>query len=150
MKNTNLIIFDWKRTLYDPDKKELIDGALDLLKFIHKKGIKIILIGKGGEDMKEEVKRLQVGDYFFKIVFCDQAKDIEIYRPYITKQNPKDTLFIGDRIHSELEVGKKLGATTVWIRQGKFATEEPQTVDQQPDFTISTLNDCLNLFIIGF
>lgn len=33
------VIFDWKRTLYDPDTKKLVDGALDLLEFMVNKSL---------------------------------------------------------------------------------------------------------------
>lgn len=58
------IIFDWKRTLYDPDTGVLIEGALDFLEYLKNKNIPMVLIGKGGEDMNEEVDRLGVRYYF--------------------------------------------------------------------------------------
>jgi len=58
------IIFDWKRTLYDAESKKLIDGALNILKFLTTKWSKVILIGKGGDEMYQEVKRLKVEEYF--------------------------------------------------------------------------------------
>jgi len=53
--NRKTLIFDWKRTLYDPDTKTLIKGALDLLEYLKNKNIPMVLIGKGKEDMNEEV-----------------------------------------------------------------------------------------------
>lgn len=139
-----LIIFDWKRTLYDPDIKKLIPGALEILEFIKSKNIPMILIGKGGEDMQEEVNRLGVRKYFKETVFAEGDKDPKIFAKYLTEP-PKNTLLIGDRVRSELEIGNKLGATTVWIKQGKFAGEEPGTKEQEPDYTVLSLVDCLKL-----
>ncbi len=141
-----LIIFDWKRTLYDLDSKSLIDGALELLRFIKKMNIPIILVGKGGMDMSNEIKRLAVDSYFEKIIFIEAEKDLNIYKPLISK-NPKETLFIGDRVRSELEAGNKLGAITIWIKQGKFSNEEPENEIQKPTFTVSNLSDCLRLIL---
>lgn len=140
-----LIIFDWKRTLYDPDQKELIAGTKNLLEFIQSKDIPILLIGKGGEEMEQEVSRLGVKGYFKQIIFAEGAKDPHLFMPYISKDDPKRTVFIGDRVRSELEIGKKLGATTVWVKQGKFATELPENKDQESDYTVSGLADCLKL-----
>ncbi len=141
-----LIIFDWKRTLYNPDSKKLIDGALELLRFIKKMNIPIILVGKGGMNMSNEIKRLAVDSYFEKIIFIEAEKDLNIYKPLMSR-NPKDTLFIGDRVRSELEVGNKLGAITIWIKQGKFSNEEPENEIQKPTFTVSNLSDCLRLIL---
>lgn len=139
------IIFDWKRTLYDPDNKVLIDGATDLLGFIKGKNIPMVLVGKGGDDMQQEVDRLGVGVSFQNIVFAQGEKDPNTFAAYVSKDDPKKTLFIGDRVRSELEIGNELGAITIWVKQGKFAQEEPENKQQEPDYTVTSLNDCLNL-----
>lgn len=137
------IIFDWKRTLYDPDQKVLLSGSLKLLEFIRSKKINMILIGKGRDDMGQEVARLKVKKYFKEIIFAEGEKDIQVFKNFIGK-NPKNTLVIGDRVKSELEIGKKLGALTFWLRQGKFANEEPGYKNQMPDFIATNLKE-LNL-----
>lgn len=139
------IIFDWKRTLYDPDSKTLIDGATDLLGFIKGKNIPMVLVGKGGDDMHGEVERLKVKAYFRKIVFAEGEKDPQVFATHVSKDDPKKTLFIGDRVRSELEIGNRLGAITIWVKQGKFGGEEPENKQQEPDYTVASLNDCLNL-----
>lgn len=136
------IIFDWKRTLYDPDQKTLIIGAKNLLGFIKSNNIPMVLIGKGGDEMDEEVSRLGVKGYFKQIIFAEGTKDPHIFMPYISEDDSKKTLFIGDRVRSELEIGKRLGATTIWVKQGKFASEEPLNEDQKPTYTVSNLTDC--------
>lgn len=135
------IIFDWKRTLYNPEEKSLIFGSLELLNFIFQKNIPMVLIGKGGEDMYQEVDRLNIKKYFTDILFKEGEKEVETFRQYVNEKQPKSTLLIGDRVRSELEVGNILGATTVWVKQGQFATEEPKNEDQKPDFTVGSLNE---------
>ncbi len=139
----NLIIFDWKRTLYDPDQQTLIDGARELLEYLKNQGIPMVLIGKGGDDMNEEVTRLGVKGYFQKVVFAQGDKDPNVFAAQI--KDSKKTLLIGDRVRSELEIGNNLGATTIWVKQGKFAEELPENATQKPDYTVSSLNDCQDL-----
>lgn len=146
MNRLKIIILDWKRTLYDPDRGILIDGARELLDLIKSCNIPMVLIGKGGDDMRLEVERLKVGKYFRKIVFAEGEKDPQVFAPFISEDDPKRTLFIGDRVRSEVGIGKSLGATTVWVKQGKFATEEPENNNQQPDYIVPSLKDCLELF----
>lgn len=138
----NIVIFDWKRTLYDPDQKVLIAGAKNLLQFIKSNNIPMVLIGKGGEEMNEEVNRLGIRGYFKQIIFAEGEKNLHMFMPYISEVNSKKTLFIGDRVRSELEIGKKLGATTIWVKQGKFAAELPLNSDQKPDHIVSSLSAC--------
>lgn len=134
-------IFDWKRTLYDPDTRTLILGAKELLSFLKNKRFKLVLIGKGDEDMYEEVDRLGVKHFFDHVQFKEGAKSDDLYTPYITA----NTIFIGDRVRSELAVGKKLNARTIWIKQGKFANEEPENSEQIPDYTVQSLLELLPL-----
>lgn len=142
------IIFDWKRTLYDPDTKSLMDGVLELLEFVKSKDISMILLGKGGDDMYEEVDKLKVRKYFKDIVFAQGDKDINVFKTFVTT-NPQETVFVGDRVRSELEIGNNLGAITIWVKQGKFATEDPENEYQEPIFTVKTLKDVQEL-LIGF
>ncbi len=135
------VIFDWKRTLYDPDNKTLVDGTLDLLNFLKRKHIQIVLIGKGNDDMYSEVERLGIKNYFTNIMFSEGVKDLNLFTPYIHKKSPQDTLFIGDRVRSELAIGSNLGATTLWVKQGKFAAEEPESEDQTPTYTVKALSE---------
>lgn len=139
------IVLDWKRTLYDPEEKNLISGSLELLDFIRLKNIPMVLIGKGGDDMYQEVDKLNVKKYFTDILFKEGEKEIETFRKYLNEPQPKFTVLIGDRVRSELEVGNILGATTIWVKQGKFATEEPENVNQKPDFTVNSLDEVIKI-----
>ena len=137
-------VFDWKRTLYDLESGELIRGTLELLNFLRIEKVPMILIGKGGEDMQAEVERLGVLVFFENTLFAEGKKDPEVFKKYLTP-DPKETLFIGDRVRSELEIGNKLGATTIWIKQGKFSEELPENELQKPTYTTVSLPACLEL-----
>ncbi len=141
----NTIIFDWKRTLYNPDDGTLINGTKEILESLQHYNISLILIGKGGSEMYAEVKRLGVEQYFSNIVFQEGAKEDSLFKPYISKEDPSTTLIVGDRVRSEIMVGKSLGATTVWFRQGKFSGEEPENDNQKPDYIITALIEVAGL-----
>ncbi len=144
------IIFDWKRTLYDPDSKALVSGAQELIRYLNQKKFRNILVGKGGTDMYQEVKRLKIEKYFAKIIFKEGKKDIEIFSQFFSRNNPKSTVVVGDRVRSEIEIGNKLNMTTIWIKQGKFSKELPLNETQKPTFTINSLNDLSNFFRLKF
>ena len=94
--------------------------------------------------MHREVDRLKVKDYFSQIIFKEGVKDPSIYQEFMTK-NPQETVFIGDRVRSELAVGNKLGAITIWLKQGKFSEEGPENESQKPTYTADTLLEVKNL-----
>jgi len=139
------IIFDWKRTLYDPDTKKLINGSKDLLKMLKDKNIPLFLIGKGNLEMLKEVGRLGIKDLFADISFVEGNKNTEQFEPFIDKDNPKSSIVIGDRVQSELSIGKSLHTTTIWVKQGKFADEIPLDETQTPTYTVQSLQEVKEL-----
>lgn len=138
-------IFDWKRTLYDPESKTLISGAKEILEMFSNRKIPMYLIGKGEKEMYEETERLKVNKYFNKIKFVEGEKNPEYYRPYIDELKPSQTVVIGDRACSELTAGKSLKTTTIWVRQGKFADELPENEQLTPDYQVKSLVELKSL-----
>ncbi|MGH7240243.1 MAG: HAD hydrolase-like protein, partial [Candidatus Saccharimonadales bacterium] len=127
--------------LYDPDTKTLIDGAEPLFRYLnqHKRQIRLYLIGKGNKEMSEEVKRLGLKSYFRSVRFVPEQKQLTHFKLFMDKEDPTRTLVIGDRIGSEIEIGNRLGATTIRVRQGKFAKEISRKKYQHPDYIVFNL-----------
>lgn len=139
------IIFDWKQTLYSPDEKKLIDGAIEILAFAKDKGLYIAVVGKGGDDMYDEVERLDVKPYFNHTAFREGDKDPGLFADVVAVNGPGETVFVGDRVRSELQVGNSLGCQTVWVKQGKFADELPENDTQKPTYTVASLAEAKHL-----
>lgn len=140
------MIFDWKRTLYNPDCKKLVTGTPKLLQFLKKTNTIIILIGKGGNEMFKEVKRLNIEKYFSKIIFQEGKKDIKVFSQFVSTKNPKLTMVVGDRVRSEIELGNKLKTMTIWLKQGKFSEELPLNKFQEPNFVVNSIKKLFELF----
>ena len=139
------IIFDWKRTLYNPDTLALMDGAIKLLNYLSRYNIPLFLIGKGSWEMHDETVRLDVAKYFQDILFVEGSKNPNDFFKYMNLSFPQRTIVIGDRINSELQVGKMVGAITIWVKRGKFANEELENESQKPDFVVNSLSEILEL-----
>ena len=76
----------------------------------------------------------------------DEAKNIKHFVDLVNKINSRQTLVIGDRIQSEISVGKSLNTTTIWIQNGKFADQVPRNESEQPDFIVNNLIELMALF----
>ncbi len=139
------VIFDWKQTLYNPEQKNLIEGAADILTYLKNKGMYLAVIGKGNVDMYDEVERLGVKQYFNHVAFREGTKDAELFEEIVNKEGADQTIFIGDRVRSELEVGNSLGCRTIWVKQGKFADELPENKNQEPTYTVNSLLEAQQL-----
>jgi len=136
----NAIIFDFNRTIYDPDSKALCSGALECMQNLSGK-YSLYLVAKGGIERKELIESLGIKQYF-KIVSVQPEKNVEQF--IACKEDlPPDTTWcvVGDRVKKEIRYGNECGMKTVWYRSGKFAEEEPSEEIEQPDVTIDDLSD---------
>lgn len=132
-------IFDWKRTLYDPEYRTLLMGSMETLEAVSKRGGRMVLIGKGSQEMYNEVERLGIKSYFSSIEFNEGPKQDHQFAKYIDPEDPKRTIVVGDRLQSELTIGHSLGATTIWVRQGKFSNEGATDSSWRPDHIVGSL-----------
>lgn len=138
-----IIIWDFNRTLYDPDAGALIEGAVDVLICARQKGYTSILFSKnktGETPIKEQLDRLAISRYFQAVIESEEKniKDIKqllfLYPPDKTK-----SYLISDRAQTDISVGNALGFRTVWFKNGKFARDLPRTAEETPLFTIDKL-----------
>ncbi|MCL5419612.1 MAG: HAD hydrolase-like protein [Candidatus Marsarchaeota archaeon] len=138
------IIFDFNRTLYDPDTGQLVDGATTLLKSLHGKGYLLCLISKKSvEGRKEQITSLGLDRYFIKILIIEGNK-LEAHFMECLKAmalSAAEVAVVGDRINEEILLGNKIGMRTIWYKSGKFAAEAPKEAVQEPDYTITDLQN---------
>ncbi len=134
------VIFDWKRTLYDPYDREILPEAVELLDLLNRNGVAMHLVGKGGDDMHKELDRLGLREYFSTVLYRQGEKDADWYAETIPDFHP-GMIFIGDKPDSEIQVGNRMGAYTIRVRQGEFAHEEPEAPDERADYTVGSLKD---------
>lgn len=142
------IIFDYARTIADIDTNppRLFAEAAEILEQLKRKGLRMALVSTGEDPdaRTKEFEQLQLNRYFdiLDIVGPEGTKDFK----HILEQlavAAKSCLVVGDRIRSEIEQGNIVGATTVWLKQGKFSQELPENPLQQPDFIIKSLTELM-------
>ncbi len=145
MFNPKAIIFDFNRTLYNPDSGFLVEGALELLENLSK-NFTLVLYSKDKSDRRKLISDLGI-DSFFKEIIVVEEKNPEDIQKVAEKLGVKtsEIVLIGDRIKSEVLAGKKAGCKTIWLKKGKFSEEFPENKEQEPDAVISELLDVLLL-----
>ena len=136
----SVIIFDFNRTIYDPETGDLTLGAMDLLEALHGGNI-LVLLGKGDEERRKLVAGLGVENYFDKIII-KMDKGVEDYEA-VRDSYPEadDFIVVGDRIKKEIVCGNKAGMKTIWFRSGKFSDEVPSEPDEEPNHIIKNLGE---------
>lgn len=141
-----VIIFDFNRTLYNPESQRIIASAKYVLATLKKRGYPLYLISRAEKSRRETIKNNGIEKFFKGIVICRQ-KNKSIFQK-IAKREAANTSFsfiIGDRIKEEIAIGNKMGIQTIWFKNGKFKNELPKNKTERPDFIVKKLKEILRI-----
>lgn len=141
-----IIIFDFNRTIYDPESNCLLPGTELVLSILLKRGFILYLISRAAESRKELIEKLNISKYFKNIIVTPQ-KSKDDFNNILGKEDVirERSFVVGDRVREEIKIGNQLGLNTVWLQRGKFASEFPQNLDEQPTYIIKELKDFLEV-----
>ncbi|WP_149404024.1 HAD hydrolase-like protein, partial [Dictyobacter arantiisoli] len=80
--------------------------------------------------------------YFRLIRFSQKDKD-HLYESVLSELalNPFEVAIVDDRVIRGIRWGNKRGATTVWLKKGKFSHEEPSEDTGIPTYTIQNIEE---------
>ena len=141
-----IIIFDFNRTLYDPDNGCLIHGARFVLHTLIRRGFLLYLVSRAGQSRRELIECLGIGQYFLRIIIAKEKNKKDFQK--IIKGggiNLSLSFVVGDRVKKEICIGNFLGMQTVWVSAGKFAQEKPKKKIEKPTYTVRALRDVLSV-----
>lgn len=136
-----MIIFDFNRTIFDPDKSELFVGAKEIIEDYSKKH-ELILYCKGNDARKKFIYEHPIFDLFKELIIVDE-KDIKDIERLVDRYGKG--WMVGDRVKKEIMMGNRCGMKTIWLKRGKFSTELPENKDEEPDYIIETLEGIKNI-----
>ena len=132
------IIFDFNRTLYDPDTSTLVPGAFDICRTYFKKGYELHLVSYPESKRASLVQDLGI-DQFFKTITFTEDKEKVIKK--IIQESKGPVYVVGDHLHNEIRIGNRYGAKTVWLKRGRFENLKPEHVEDVPWRTITSLEE---------
>ena len=135
------IIFDYNRTIFDPDTDNLYLGILELLKKLSSK-YELFLISRNEPARKKRLEELNIKNYFHKILFVNE-KSKQVFEEIAG--NTKKVIVIGDSISDEIKIGNQLGFITIRLKKGKFALEVPKDKNELAKFELMDINDLENI-----
>ena len=135
------IIFDYYRTLYDPEEG-ISMATRNLMRELKEQGIILALITRN-ESAKKNIFSNSSHDFFSFVKTVEDDKKEEDFREVMKQINMKDEeiLVVGDRIKKEITLGNKIGLKTVWLKKGLYATELPETKAEEPWKIIEDLQE---------
>ena len=64
----------------------------------------------------------------------------------MAKCTAQEAVMVGDRLDNDISPAKELGMKTVWIRQDLAIYQNPQKVEEQPDYIVDDLSELKEIF----
>lgn len=144
--NVKAIIFDWGRTLHDPETDALFNGVLEMIQELSE-CYKLVLVSLAKSDSpagrRKKIEESDIAKYFNLIFVGGDDKD-EMYEKALMDLDivPEEAIIVDDRVMRGIAWGSRRGATTVWFKKGKFSEELPTKETGNPTFII---NDSIEL-----
>lgn len=135
------IIFDYNRTIFNPDTNNLYDGVLEVLNKLSSNH-DLFLVSKYESRRKDTINKLGINDYFKKVILVKE-KTLDIFSS-LTKGD-KNVFVVGDRVKGEIYLGNLLGFKTVWIKQGKFSNDVYTKIEEKPDYIIEEIKQLIEI-----
>ena len=140
------IIFDFYRTIFDPESSKLVPGTKTVLKSLKRRGFRLFLVSREEKSRKELIQSLGISDTFEQILLVPQKTAADFLNILSTQKiSLKNSFVVGDRVKEEIALGNQIGLTTIWVKTGKFSTEIPRTQTERPTFTVTKLKDILKV-----
>lgn len=122
-----IIIFDFNRTLYNPQTAQLYDDWV-VLKLLKNSGCALWLWSTNEKNRVEKIQRSNLTPYFDKVILVDKktAKDLSL---------AKNAWVVSDYFE-DIEIANNCGLKTIWLRRGKYKNRYPEC---KPTVTINNL-----------
>lgn len=153
IKNIKAIIFDWGRTLFDSETKEIYSDSEEILIYCKEKGYRLLLVSLVSplanaslEERKSQIENSHLRKYFELVEVVEGDKD-KILEQLIKNLNlqKEEILMVDDRVIRSIKYGNKNGHITAWLQKGTFANELPNPDTGIPTFTIKSLLELKNI-----
>lgn len=114
------LIFDFNRTLYDPENLTLFPGVLEVLSELSKE-LTLGLITTYNPDRNNELfVKLKIND-FFNLIKIVEEKNKQVFLDFCNQWSlsPTEVGVVGDLADDEIAIGKSLGMTTFLLDRKK-------------------------------
>lgn len=142
-----VVIFDFNRTIYNPETKKLFPNVVSILIQLKSSGCVLFLLSFGGKERTQQILDLGITSYFDK-VYVSKSKVVAFRKLVVERAlQQANTFVVGDRIKEEIRIGNMYGFQTVWLKKGIFAEELPKDLLEFPVYKIRNLRQFLKLVI---
>ncbi len=135
---------------YSNEREVLFPDALKVISQLSEK-YKLGIIANQPQNTRERLIADGLDGYFDVSLLSDcedlYKPDLRFFEYALSKAGIKgsEAVMIGDRLDNDIYPAKKLGMTTVRIRQGLSVVQTPKTSEYAPDYEIDKLSELLDI-----
>lgn len=143
----NGVIFDFNRTLYNPDNNALMPNAYDLLYELIDRGYGMALVARGDPDETEALlDNLDIRGFFRRVRCLEGEKTAAVFDQCAKemKYHNYEIAVIGNSVRQEITLANRLGMYSVLFRNGIHTGHTPKNEAEEPRVTIASLDQVLN------
>lgn len=149
------IIFDWGRTLYDSEAGTLFPDIHALLSALSRRYTLAIVSLVTGDyaarvaERREILRRADLDRFFSLLLFVPTNKDAAYAEALAALDiQAGEVAIVDDRARRGIAWGNRHGATTIWLRRGRFADELPDAEAGEPDHTVAEIGELGPLLLL--
>jgi FMN phosphatase YigB (HAD superfamily) len=137
------IIFDYNRTLFDPENNRLYDGVFEVIEELsHNYSLFLFSYNEFGRE--KFMEDIGIRKFFKNIALIEEKNETNMLQ--LTHGFPAETtLVVGDSLRDEITIGNKLGYESIWLKKGKYAVETPRNAQEKPKYTIHSLDEIFEI-----
>ncbi|MGN1154013.1 MAG: HAD family hydrolase [Candidatus Gastranaerophilaceae bacterium] len=141
----NIKLPEWDKSL-----EKLYSDTNQVLEILSKK-YKLGIIANQSLGTKQRLDNWDIGKYFDVVVASAEAgcakPDLKIFNLALEQAGCKsnEAFMIGDRLDNDIVPAKQLGMKTIWVRQGFAKYQSVKNIEEQPDYTVETIGDVLDV-----
>ena len=143
--------FALSKTPWHSEDEVPYPDAVSTLTRLRRRGYKLGVIANQNYATEQRLKNWNLHHFFDVIAASAELgmvkPDPEIFEWALKQANcrPQNAVMVGDRMDNDIAPANRLGIHTVRLKRGLGAYHEPQSDNETPEYTISTLEELFDL-----
>jgi|SRR3989344_2279801 len=143
------VIFDWGRTIYDPESQQLFPQTEQVLSNLTFRQLRLGLVSIADtsiEDRHEDLRRFGISHFFqaVQIFGRREQKDFTEVLQGLRVEASRSAV-VGDNLGREITLGNRIGAYTIWTRQRLSGVYVPRNAEEMPKAIIEAIPELVSL-----
>ena len=113
-----ILIFDFNKTLFQPETNALYPDALTTCKTLRLRGYQLLLLSQEKTERQALIQSLGLERIFDRIVITP-TKNIAVFQALLDGLETQETYVIGDGADREIRLGHELGFRSIWVDRSR-------------------------------